>query len=130
MVRLEAVSQGGPRITIAKCGPPRLPDTERCPILHPAAGRKQHDEDPSFDTFPGASSDSHGTPRDRDGRTRRERETQRSWQESLLGRVVAEGKPSENGPSASRAPSGTAEVTPSERQKGLVARHVVCYSNT
>jgi len=43
-----------------------------------------------------------------------------------LDRMVAESKPSEDGPSASRAAPGTAHVTPSERQKGPVARHVVC----
>jgi len=43
-----------------------------------------------------------------------------------LGRMVAESKPSEDGPSVSRAAAGTAHVTPSERQRGLVARHVVC----
>ena len=42
-----------------------------------------------------------------------------------LGRMVAESKPSEDGPSVSRAPRGQ-PMTPSERQGGLVACHVVC----
>ena len=37
----------------------------------------------SFGRFSGASSDPHGTPLDREGRTRRERETERSWREYL-----------------------------------------------
>ena len=96
-----------------------------CPILHPAPGLKPLDEDP-------LSTDSRAHRATRMARrmietARRGRREKRSALGRSLSRTA--GRPGQafgRWAVSLAGVAGTAEVTPSERHKGLVARHVVC----
>jgi len=96
-----------------------------CPVLHPAAGRKPLDEDPLS-----ADSPAHRATRmaphviEKAGPGGREK---RSTLSGSISRPDGRREQTFGRRAVSLAgAAGTAHVTPSERQRGLVARHVVC----